>query len=62
MGAVVRLTDPDKYRGNVKFAFDVTNATVLVNGTRVLCNPRGYAKDGVSENAAFEAGLMVEIH
>jgi hypothetical protein len=35
MGAAVRLTDPDKYRGNVKFAFDVTNATVLVNGTKV---------------------------
>jgi PEGA domain len=35
MGAAVRLSDPDKYRGNVKFAFDVTNATVQVNGTRV---------------------------
>lgn len=33
----------------------------LVNGTRVLCNPRGYAKDGVNENAAFEANLVVEI-
>lgn len=32
-----------------------------VNGTRVLCNPRGYAKDGVNENAAFDAGLLVEI-
>lgn len=35
MGAAVRLTDPDKYRGNVKFAFDVSGATVLVNGTKV---------------------------
>ncbi len=32
-----------------------------VNGTRVLCNPRGYAKDGVNENPAFDAGLQVEI-
>jgi hypothetical protein len=35
IGAAVRLSDPDKYRGNVKFGFDVTNATVLVNGTKV---------------------------
>ena len=35
MGAAVRLSDPDKYRGNVKFAFDVSNAAVLVNGTKV---------------------------
>lgn len=32
-----------------------------VNGTRVLCNPRGYAKDGINENALFDAGLAVEI-
>jgi len=32
-----------------------------VNGTRVLCNPRGYAKGGVNENAFFDAGLTVEI-
>jgi Icc-related predicted phosphoesterase len=32
-----------------------------VNGTRVLCNPRGYAKDGVNENASFDADLVVEI-
>jgi hypothetical protein len=35
MGAVIRLSDPDNYRGTVKFAFDVTGATVLVNGTKV---------------------------
>jgi len=35
MGAAVRLSDPDKYRGNVKFAFDVSGATVAVNGTKV---------------------------
>jgi hypothetical protein len=34
-GAAVRLLDPDKYRGNVKFNFDVQGATVLVNGTKV---------------------------
>lgn len=32
-----------------------------VRGTRVLCNPRGYAKDGVNENAAFDPGLVVEV-
>lgn len=32
-----------------------------VNGTRVVCNPRGYAKDGVNENARFDAGLCVDI-
>ena len=35
MGAAVRLSDPDKYRGSVKFAFDVGGATVQVNGTKV---------------------------
>jgi hypothetical protein len=38
MGAAVRLTDPDKYRGTVRFAFDVSGATVLVNGTKVQLN------------------------
>ncbi len=33
----------------------------VVNGTRVLCNPRGYAKDGVNENPAFDPGLLVEV-
>lgn len=32
-----------------------------VNGTRVLCNPRGYARDGVNENPSFDAGLTVAI-
>lgn len=31
------------------------------NGTRVLCNPRGYAKNGVNENARFDPGLTVEL-
>ncbi len=34
-GAAVRLLDPDRYRGIVKFGFDVQDATVLVNGTRI---------------------------
>ncbi len=33
----------------------------FLNGTRVLCNPRGYAKDGVNENPLFDANLWVEI-
>ena len=32
-----------------------------VRGTRVLCNPRGYAKDGVNENPSFDPDLLVEI-
>ena len=26
----------------------------VVNGTRVVCNPRGYAREGVNENASFD--------
>ena len=33
----------------------------VVNGTRVLCNPRGYAKDGLNENASFDANLVAEV-
>lgn len=32
-----------------------------LNGTRVVCNPRGYAKDGVNENPLFDASLVVEV-
>jgi predicted phosphodiesterase len=32
-----------------------------VHGTRVLCNSRGYAKDGVNENARFDPLLTVEV-
>jgi predicted phosphodiesterase len=32
-----------------------------VNGTRVVCNPRGYAKAGVNENACFNPDLMIEV-
>ena len=33
----------------------------VLNGTRVVCNPRGYARDGVNENPAFDPDFMVEI-
>ena len=33
----------------------------LVNGTRVVCNPRGYARGGVNENPAFDASFIVEV-
>jgi predicted phosphodiesterase len=32
-----------------------------VNGTRVVCNPRGYARNGVNENARFDPDFMVEV-
>ncbi|MEO6896823.1 MAG: metallophosphoesterase [Caldimonas sp.] len=32
-----------------------------VNGTRVVCNPRGYAKNGVNENPRFEANLTIQV-
>lgn len=32
-----------------------------VNGTRVVCNPRGYARDGVNENASFDPDFTVDI-
>lgn len=33
----------------------------LLNGTRVVCNPRGYAKAGVNENPLFDRNFLVEI-
>lgn len=32
-----------------------------VNGTRVVCNPRGYAKDGRNENRHFDPDLVVTL-
>ena len=32
-----------------------------VAGTRVVCNPRGYAKDGANENPSFDAGFTVDV-
>ena len=42
--------------GHTHDSFDYT-----ANGTRVVCNPRGYAKDGVNENPRFDADLCIEI-
>lgn len=33
----------------------------LVNGTRIVCNPRGYAKARVNKNPRFDPDLMVEV-
>jgi predicted phosphodiesterase len=33
----------------------------VVDGTRVVCNPRGYSKGGVNENAAFDPGFVAEV-
>ena len=32
-----------------------------VAGTRVVCNPRGYAKDGVNENPRFDPHLIIDL-
>ena len=32
-----------------------------IDGTRVLCNPRGYSRGGVDENPVFDPCLMVEV-
>lgn len=33
----------------------------VVNGTRVVCNPRGYVKSGVNENPQFDPALVIEV-
>jgi hypothetical protein len=33
----------------------------VVNGTRVVCNPRGYAQYGVNENPRFDPGFVIDI-
>jgi predicted phosphodiesterase len=33
----------------------------VVNGTRVVCNPRGYAKNGVNENARFDPDFTIRV-
>jgi len=32
-----------------------------VKGTRVVCNPRGYARSGVNENPLFDPNLTIEV-
>jgi predicted phosphodiesterase len=51
-GARVRLW----IHGHTHDSFDYE-----VHGTRVVCNPRGYAKDGVDENPAFDPDRVIEI-
>ena len=33
----------------------------VVNGTRVVCNPRGYAKGGVNENSRFDPAFVIKV-
>ena len=33
-----------------------------LNGARIVCNPRGYAKDGANENPLFDPNFVVEVH
>lgn len=42
--------------GHTHDCFDYT-----VNGTRVICNPRGYVYKGTQENLNFNSALIVEI-
>lgn len=55
-----RLVDASRVRlwihGHTHDSFDYS-----LNGTRVICNPRGYAKGGVNENPLFNPDLLVEI-
>ena len=55
-----RLTGADRAQlwihGHTHDSFDYE-----ANGTRVVCNPRGYSREGVNENPAFDSGFMVEI-
>ena len=32
-----------------------------VGATRMVCNPRGYAKRGIPENMAFQADRVIEL-
>jgi len=56
-----RLIDGSRARlwihGHTHDSFDY-----VLNGTRVVCNPRGYAKNGVNENPLFDANFSVEIN
>lgn len=55
-----RLIDGDRVKlwihGHTHDSFDY-----VLNGTRVVCNPRGYAKDGVNENPLFNPTCQIEI-
>ena len=55
-----RLLDGTRARlwihGHTHDSFDYVR-----NGTRVVCNPRGYSKDGVNENPCFDANFRVDV-
>ena len=42
--------------GHTHDSFDYT-----VNGTRVVCNPRGYARNGVDENPRFDPNFTIDV-
>jgi hypothetical protein len=42
--------------GHTHDSFDYT-----VNGTRVVCNPRGYVRDGITENALFDPHMTITL-
>jgi predicted phosphodiesterase len=42
--------------GHTHDSFDYT-----VHRTRVVCNPRGYAKAGTNENPRFDPDLIIEV-
>jgi len=55
-----RLLDGDRValwiHGHAHDSFDY-----VVNGTRVVCNPRGYAKHDAVENRRFDPSLILEV-
>lgn len=40
-GAVIRLLEPDKYRGTLHFTIDAPGSTVFVNGSKATLDARG---------------------
>ena len=40
-GAVIRLLDPDKYRGTLHFTIDAPGSTIFVNGSKATPDARG---------------------
>jgi hypothetical protein len=32
-----------------------------IKGARVVCNPRGYMRNGSDQNSAFDAGLVIDV-
>ncbi|OIQ92269.1 3',5'-cyclic adenosine monophosphate phosphodiesterase CpdA [mine drainage metagenome] len=61
VSAAEHLLDGDRARlwvhGHTHDSFDYA-----LNGTRVVCNPRGYAKHGVNENPLFDPNFLVDIN